>query len=105
MAYKKMGSSLRLTLNGVKSTVDPCSKLKKWGHPLKGLSREKTPLPTKKNTSFFRLSSYFRTSTASLYCHLFSPPLFLLLKFHRFLRKFKDHTNYLFKKIISWHEN
>ncbi|MCD4787148.1 MAG: hypothetical protein K8R09_02895, partial [Desulfobacterales bacterium] len=53
MAYKKMGSSLRLTLNGVKSTVDPCSKLKKWGHPLKGLSREKTPLPTKKIHLFF----------------------------------------------------
>jgi len=51
-----------------------------WGHPLKGLSREKTPLPTKKYI-FFRLSSYFRTSTASLYCHLFSLPLFLSYRF------------------------
>ncbi len=27
------------------------------------------------------------------------------LKFHRFLRKFKNHTNYLSKKITYWHEN
>ena len=52
------------------------SLYQKTGHPLKGRSREKTPLPPKKYI-FFRLSSYFRVSTASLYCHLFSHPLFL----------------------------
>jgi hypothetical protein len=53
------------------------------GHPLLkdlsrqkngGQAREKTPLSTKKYI-FFRLSSYFRVSTASLYCHLFSHPV------------------------------
>jgi len=43
--YLKMWSE-----NVVKSTVDPCSR--KCGHPLKGLSREKTPLPTKKYIFF-----------------------------------------------------
>ena len=46
------------------------------GHPLKGLSREKTALPPKKIHLFFRLSSYFRTGTASFY-HFFSHPLFV----------------------------
>jgi hypothetical protein len=55
-------------------------KKEKWGHPLKGLSREKTPLPSKKIHLFFRLASYFRASTASLYCHLFSHPLFLFYR-------------------------
>ena len=50
------------------------------GNPLKGLSREKTALPPK-NTPFFRLSSHFRTRTASLYCHLFSHLLFLSYRF------------------------
>jgi len=59
-------------------TVDHKKIAMEWGHPLKGRSREKTPLPLNKYI-FFRLSSYFRTSTASLY-HLFSHPLFL---FHR----------------------
>ena len=47
------------------------------GTSKKTASRQEKKHPSlQKNTSFFRLSSYFRTSTASLYCHFFSLPLF-----------------------------
>ncbi|MBU4102005.1 MAG: hypothetical protein KKH20_11630, partial [Proteobacteria bacterium] len=53
---------------------------RQMGSPIKGPVKRKNTSPSKKYI-FFRLSSYFRTSTASLYYHLFSHPLFL---FHRF---------------------
>ena len=41
---------------------------------------EKKHHSLQKYRSFFRLSCYFRVWTASLYCHVFSLPLFLLYK-------------------------
>jgi len=38
-----------------------CAFNEEWGHPLKGVSREKTPLPTKKSF-LFSLDTYFPTA-------------------------------------------